>query len=208
MLFAQREWQHAAASRIKPATPVSPKAAFLEAARLRGADYYVTGYLTPLGDEVSLLIQVVSTYSGTVVWSTTTQVRTYAEAAGQSDIIRDAILRHAGRSLAALEATAAGTHLDPCPADERAQRSEPLPDILALKADRRARAGRAEGHVGLARQRLGHGRSRAVHHPRPPRGLGGNRRPDRREKLGPRTGTSAARVRSPWRSRAASAPSK
>ena len=89
---------------VKPATPGITRAGFLDAARAQGADYYVSGYLTPLGDEVSLLIQVVSTYSGTVVWSTTTQVRTYNEAAGQADIISDAILRHAGRSLAALEA--------------------------------------------------------------------------------------------------------
>ena len=88
---------------VKPAAPGVQRSAFLSSALSQGADYYVTGYLTPLGDEISLLIQVVSTYSGSVVWSTTSQVQTYADAAGQADAVRTAILSHAGRSLAALD---------------------------------------------------------------------------------------------------------
>jgi hypothetical protein len=82
---------------IKPPTPGTARADFLEAARKQRADYYITGYLTPLGEDISMLAQVVSTFSGTVVFSTTTVVRTYAEAGGQADVLRDAILRHAGR---------------------------------------------------------------------------------------------------------------
>ncbi len=82
---------------VIPYPPGTERSDFLSAARRANADYYVTGYLTPLGTDVSMLAQVVSCYSGTVIYSTTTMVRTYAEAASQADILREAILRHAGR---------------------------------------------------------------------------------------------------------------
>lgn len=94
---------------VKPPTPGTARAQFLERARGQSADYYVTGFLTPLGNDVSVVNQIVSTASGIVVWSDTVQIRTYAEAAGQAELIRAAILRHAGRSLAALDAVAAPT---------------------------------------------------------------------------------------------------
>jgi hypothetical protein len=88
---------------VKPYTPGTQRPQFLEGAKQLGADYYITGYMTPLGDEVSLVTQVVSTYSGTVIYSQTTMVKTYAEAAGQADDMHDAILRHSGRVLAQLD---------------------------------------------------------------------------------------------------------
>ena len=91
---------------VKPATPGTERKDFLEAARKIDADYYVTGYLTPLGTDVSMLAQVVSTYSGTVVYSTTAVVATYAEAGAQADLLRQAILHHAGRGLASLDRAA------------------------------------------------------------------------------------------------------
>jgi hypothetical protein len=102
IIFAQR-LADAGGVTVKPATPGTPRKQYLEAARTLGADYYVTGYMTPLGNEVSLIVQIVSTYSGIVVWSNTTQVRTYEEAAGQAAFLREAIVRHAGRTLAALD---------------------------------------------------------------------------------------------------------
>jgi len=100
---------------VKPATPGTDRTHYLQAAQALGADYYVTGYLTPLGDEVSLVDQIVSTYSGIVVWSNTTQIKTYAEASGQADLIRAAIIRHAGRTLAALDEPAAVPSSTPPP---------------------------------------------------------------------------------------------
>jgi hypothetical protein len=100
---------------VKPATPGVTRTDFLAAAKALGADYYVTGYVTPLGDSVSLLDQVVSTYSGIVVWSNTVDVRTYAEASGQADAMSDAIIRHAGRTLAALDEPAPGPSATPAP---------------------------------------------------------------------------------------------
>ncbi len=104
ILFSNRMAQ-AGGITVKPPTPGTTRADFLTAALNEHADYYVTGYLTPLGDDVSMLAQVVSTYSGTIVFSTTVVVRTYAEAGGQADLLREAILRHAGRGLAELDET-------------------------------------------------------------------------------------------------------
>lgn len=85
---------------VKPPPPGTERKDFLDEARKLGADYYVSGYVTPIGNEVALVEQVVSTYSGIVMWSNTAQVLTYADASSQADIMRTAILRHAGRAVA------------------------------------------------------------------------------------------------------------
>ncbi len=103
---------------IRPGTPGTKRTEYLDDARKIGADYYVTGYLTPLGDEVSLVDQIVSTHSGIVVWSTTSQVRTYDEALGQTDLMRDAILHYEGRTLAELGTPAPLSPSSPSPAPE------------------------------------------------------------------------------------------
>jgi len=91
---------------VKPYVPGTTRAQYLDAAIKEGADYYVTGYLTPVGTDVSMIVQIVSTYSGSVVFSTTAIARTFADAVGQADVVRAAILRHAGRGFAAIEAPA------------------------------------------------------------------------------------------------------
>jgi hypothetical protein len=89
---------------VKPFTPGTARPDYLTAAEKQNADYYVAGFLTPIGAEVSLIVQVVSTYGGTVEWSSTSTIRTYNDAVAQADGIHDAILRHAERSLASLGA--------------------------------------------------------------------------------------------------------
>ncbi len=89
---------------VKPFTPGTGRPDYLTAAEKQNADYYVAGFLTPIGAEVSLIVQVVSTYGGTVEWSSTSTIRTYNDAVAQADGIHDAILRHAERSLASLGA--------------------------------------------------------------------------------------------------------
>jgi TolB-like protein len=89
---------------VKPATPGVERQEYLQAAHREGADYYIAGYLTPLGDGVSVVEQLVSTQTGIVVYSNTAQVRTYADAAGQGDVLRDALLRHQTRNLGAYAA--------------------------------------------------------------------------------------------------------
>lgn len=91
---------------VKPFTPGTTRPEYLDAALKLGADYYVTGYITPVGADVSVIVQVVSTYSGSVVYSTTALAHTFADVVSQADVVRAAILRHAGRGFAALDAPA------------------------------------------------------------------------------------------------------
>ncbi|MBD5606660.1 MAG: hypothetical protein IAI48_16450 [Candidatus Eremiobacteraeota bacterium] len=89
---------------VKPFTPGTERRDYLTAAQKQNADYYVSGFLTPIGSEVSLITQVVSIYGGTVVWSNTSTIRTYADALAEASDLHEAILRHAGRSLSSLGA--------------------------------------------------------------------------------------------------------
>lgn len=89
---------------VRPATPGVDRQNYLDAARSAGADYYIAGYVTPLGDGVSVVEQLVSTQTGIVVYSNTAQVRTYGDAAGQGDVLREALLRHQTRNLGAYAA--------------------------------------------------------------------------------------------------------
>jgi len=88
---------------VKTYPPGTQRADFLTVARSLGADYYITGFLTPLGDQVTLVTQVVSTASGSVVSSSTALVRTYADATAQADLLGESIIHHAGRALASLD---------------------------------------------------------------------------------------------------------
>ncbi len=88
---------------VKPYTPGTDRPQYLSAALAIGADYYITGFLTPVGNDVSLITQVVSTHSGSIVYSTTQVVRTYGDVIGQADDLRTAILHHAGRGFAAVQ---------------------------------------------------------------------------------------------------------
>lgn len=89
---------------IKPPTPGTQRADYLSAAQQEGADYYVTGFLAPVGAEVSIIVQVVSTTSGTIVYSSSQMARTFGDAVGNADDISAAIVGHAGRALASLDA--------------------------------------------------------------------------------------------------------
>ena len=91
---------------VKPFTPGTTRPDFLTAAVSAGADYYVTGYLTPVGNEVSLIIQVVSVQSGSVVFSNSATVRTYADVVAQADSLKAAILHHANRGMPAVSEVA------------------------------------------------------------------------------------------------------
>ncbi len=89
---------------VKPPPPGTERKDYRTTAASLKADYYVTGYVTPIGDEVSVVEQVVSVENGIVIFSNTAQVRTYNDVAGQGEILRGAILRHAARNLGAIVA--------------------------------------------------------------------------------------------------------
>lgn len=89
---------------VKPAPPGIERQSYLGAARHETADYYITGYVTPLGDGVSVVEQLVSTQTGIVVFSYTAQIRTFEDATSQGDVLREALLRHQSRNLGAYAA--------------------------------------------------------------------------------------------------------
>lgn len=83
---------------VKPIpAKVVPRSDYLSDALKNGADYYLSGYMTPLGDEVALVEQLVSTSSGTIIWANTAQVLTYGDALNQADLVRQSAMSHAGR---------------------------------------------------------------------------------------------------------------
>ncbi len=89
---------------VKPATAGVERQEYLDGAQRQSADYYIAGYMTPLGDGVSVVEQLVSTQTGIVVFSNTAQIRTYADAADQGDVLREALLHHQSRNLGAYAA--------------------------------------------------------------------------------------------------------
>ncbi len=87
---------------VIPPPPATERKDFLTVARAQHADYYVAGFMSALGDGVSVVEQVVSTTSGIVVFSNTIQLTTYADAAGQGEELANLISRHANRALASI----------------------------------------------------------------------------------------------------------
>jgi hypothetical protein len=85
---------------VVPPPPGTERKDYLTVARARAADYYVTGFISPLGSGASVVMQVVSSATGIVIFSQSAQITTYTEAAGQGDDIAQYISRHANRGLA------------------------------------------------------------------------------------------------------------
>jgi hypothetical protein len=73
--------------------PASVKRAdYLKYAKSVNAAYYIAGYMTPLGNGVSLVEQVVSTLSGAIVSGQTAQIESLEDATAQATAIHDGIL--------------------------------------------------------------------------------------------------------------------
>lgn len=105
---------------IKPLpTPLVDRKDYLADAIKGGADYYFSGYITPLGEQVALVEQLVSTASGAIIWSSTAQMLTYGDAADQADTVRKVMLAHAGRVEASYQAQQSAA--TPAPAEHGAQ---------------------------------------------------------------------------------------
>lgn len=69
-----------------------PRAGYLKYAASVSASYYVSGYMTPLGNGVSLVEQVVSTRSDAIVSAQTVQIESIEDAAADATQIHDGIL--------------------------------------------------------------------------------------------------------------------
>jgi hypothetical protein len=89
---------------VKPYTPGTERSQYLAAALAVGADYYVSGFMTPVGgSDVSIVTQVVSTASGAIIFSETKLAKTYGDASSEGETLHDVIVAHATRGLAALD---------------------------------------------------------------------------------------------------------
>jgi hypothetical protein len=80
------------------------RANYLADARQAGANYYVTGFITPLGSGASVVEQVVSTVSGTIVFNITNYITSLDDIIAQGDALRNGIIERGNRALQAFQA--------------------------------------------------------------------------------------------------------
>jgi hypothetical protein len=88
---------------IREPSPDVSRQGYLETARRLGADYYLSGFVTKISDQLSVVEQLVSTLNNTTVWSNDARLLTIDDARAQGELVRSAILGHAGRALAAFD---------------------------------------------------------------------------------------------------------
>jgi len=82
---------------------------FLTNARALKADYYISGYLTPVGDGAALVMQVVSVQSGIMVYTKTSQVFTAQDASAQAFLARQVMFAHSGVTAVSADTTGSST---------------------------------------------------------------------------------------------------
>lgn len=82
---------------------------FLQTARAQKADFYISGYVTPVGYAAAVVEQVVSVDSGVILFSQTAQVQSVADVASQSLLARAQILAFVNRSTESIAAQSANT---------------------------------------------------------------------------------------------------
>ncbi|HEX3671374.1 MAG TPA: hypothetical protein VHT92_06675 [Candidatus Cybelea sp.] len=93
-----------------PPIPQNVKRAdFLDNARTAHADFYISGYVTPVGDSAAVVEQVVSVESGVILFSQTAQVSSVADVASQSLLARSQILTFLGRGTQSVETQSSST---------------------------------------------------------------------------------------------------
>lgn len=93
-----------------PPVPQNVKRAdFLDYARKAHADFYISGYVTPVGDSAAVVEQVVSVESGVILFSQTAQVSSVADVASQSLLARTQILSFLGRGTQNVNAPTSNT---------------------------------------------------------------------------------------------------
>lgn len=108
------------------------RADYLSNARKLNADYYVSGYMTPLGQGVSLVEHVVSTQSGTITYGATAEIASFEDATAQAITIHDAIEareRSISQAYAAAQAESTAT---PAPKQNEADLKRGFSDIAGL----------------------------------------------------------------------------
>jgi hypothetical protein len=98
---------------VIPAPPGTERKDYLTVARANNADFYVAGFISPLGSGVSVVEQVVTSRGGIVAFSNTAQLQTYADASGQGDELAQAIAAYANRGFASIASPPPATSPSP-----------------------------------------------------------------------------------------------
>ena len=94
--FADQIAQHGGVT-VRPAPAATTgQAGYLAAARSVGADYYVSGYVTKVGDQYSVLVQLVRTRNGFIRWSETVMLSMDDSLISEGVRIHDVILADNG----------------------------------------------------------------------------------------------------------------
>jgi hypothetical protein len=65
-------------------------------AKVQHADYYISGYIQPIGNGAAIVMQVVDVDTGIAFFSQTTQIQSVPDVGSQAITARTAILQHAG----------------------------------------------------------------------------------------------------------------
>ena len=94
---------------VPPVPQDVKRADFLDNARAAHADFYISGYVTPVGDSAAVVEQVVSVESGVILFSQTAQVSSVADVASQSLLARSQILTFLGRGTQTVETQSSST---------------------------------------------------------------------------------------------------
>ena len=94
---------------VPPVPQGIKRADFLNNARTMKADFYISGYVTPVGDSAAVVEQVVSVESGVILFSQTAQVASVADVASQSLLARSQILTFLGRGTQNVETRPSNT---------------------------------------------------------------------------------------------------
>ena len=105
---------------------------YLTYAKGVSADYYVSGYMTPLGEGVSLVEQVVSTQSGAIIYGTTAQIQSFEDASAQAIQIHDGIIGREQQLASAYSNAQASSTATPQPQQNQANLTQGLTDIAGF----------------------------------------------------------------------------
>ena len=105
---------------------------YLSYARKLQADYYVTGYMTPLGAGVSLVEQVVSTQDGTIVYGNTAQIDSFDDASAQAIQIHGFVMSAEQSDADRYAAAQAESTASAAPARNQANFTKGISDIAGL----------------------------------------------------------------------------
>lgn len=78
--------------------PATAPADFLRVAKAAGGEYYFMGSIAPpLNNAAAVIEEIVSTRSGTIVWSKTAYVARPTDVADQAPVVKDGLLKYADR---------------------------------------------------------------------------------------------------------------